>query len=191
MALTFFQVVYSLETAAAYSVGHRFHGLANNSMTQEQRIMLSPGSMEFHLRVSGSKLQLIGWSLYTLLLWTLKLCMLGLYTRLTYVLQRASIAPIAICQILIRISGQNRSSSYATPDQTRIRPDRGHVCGDHHRNSCGMRRAVPQELANPPGSRQYVTPCLCATLESSLEPDCVKTTASLQSPRWTYTSRWS
>lgn len=45
--------------------------------------MLSPSSMEYHLRVGGSKLQLIGWSLYTLLLWILKLCMLGLYTRLT------------------------------------------------------------------------------------------------------------
>lgn len=76
-------MVYSLETAAAYLVGHRFHGLANNSMTAKERTMLSPSSMEYHLRVGGSKLQLIGWSLYTLLLWILKLCMLGLYTRLT------------------------------------------------------------------------------------------------------------
>lgn len=81
--LTFSQVVYSLETAAAYSVGHRFHGLANNSMTDEQRMTLEPSSHEYSLRVGGSKLQLIGWSLYTLLLWLLKLCMLGLYTRLT------------------------------------------------------------------------------------------------------------
>lgn len=80
--LTLPQVVYSLETAAAYSVGYRFHGLANNSMTDEQRLMLSPSSVEYHLRTGGSKLQLIGWSSYTFLLWTLKLCMLGLYTRL-------------------------------------------------------------------------------------------------------------
>ncbi|KAL8686621.1 MAG: hypothetical protein Q9218_006981, partial [Villophora microphyllina] len=39
-------VVYGLETGAAYSVGARFHGLANNSMTDEQRRTLSPDSPE-------------------------------------------------------------------------------------------------------------------------------------------------
>lgn len=81
--LILLQVVYALETAAAYSVGARFHGLANNSMTDDQRKSLSPGSKEYSLRVGGSKLQLIGWSLYTLLLWLLKLCMCIFYTRLT------------------------------------------------------------------------------------------------------------
>ncbi|KAI4102008.1 MAG: hypothetical protein L6R37_004673 [Teloschistes peruensis] len=77
------QVVYGLETGAAYSVGARFHGLANNSMMDEQRRTLSPNSPEYGLRVGGSKLQLIGWSLYTLLLWLLKLCINIFYTRLT------------------------------------------------------------------------------------------------------------
>lgn len=77
------QVVYGLETGAAYSVGALFHGLANNSMTDEERRALSPGSPEYTLRVDGSKLQLIGWSLYTLLLWLLKTCMCVFYTRLT------------------------------------------------------------------------------------------------------------
>ncbi|KAI4202652.1 MAG: hypothetical protein LQ350_002445 [Teloschistes chrysophthalmus] len=80
-------VVYGLETGAAYSVGARFHGLANNSMTDEQRRTLSPDSPEYGLRVGGSKLQLIGWSLYTLLLWLLKLCINIFYTRLTIGLQ--------------------------------------------------------------------------------------------------------
>lgn len=52
-------------------------------MTPDQRRALSPDSEEYHLRVGGSKLQLIGWSLYTLLLWLLKLCMNIFYTRLT------------------------------------------------------------------------------------------------------------
>ena len=52
-------------------------------MTDEARRTLPPDSPEYGLRVGGSKLQLIGWSLYTLLLWLLKLCMTIFYTRLT------------------------------------------------------------------------------------------------------------
>lgn len=52
-------------------------------MTDEQRRSLSPDLPEYGLRVDGSKLQLIGWSLYTLLLWLLKLCINIFYTRLT------------------------------------------------------------------------------------------------------------
>ncbi|CEJ59801.1 hypothetical protein PMG11_08405 [Penicillium brasilianum] len=76
-------VVYGLETGAAYIVGAWFQGLANNSMTDEQRKELSPDSKEYSLRVGGSKIQVIGWSLYTLLLWLLKTCMAIFYSRLT------------------------------------------------------------------------------------------------------------
>ncbi|KAI9732407.1 MAG: hypothetical protein M1834_001615 [Cirrosporium novae-zelandiae] len=76
-------VVYSLETACAYSVGAIYFGVANNGMTDEERASLDPDSHEYYLRVGGSKVQLIGWSLYTLLLWTLKLCMNTFYSRLT------------------------------------------------------------------------------------------------------------
>lgn len=54
-------------------------------MTDEQRINIDPQGEEFAMRVDGSKTQLIGWSLYTLLLWTLKLSMNIFYERLTYV----------------------------------------------------------------------------------------------------------
>ncbi|KAJ5787858.1 hypothetical protein N7457_002848 [Penicillium paradoxum] len=76
-------VVYGLETGAAYMVGAWFMGLANNAMTDEQRINLSPHSEEYRLRVGGSKIQVAGWSLYTLLLWVLKTCMAIFYSRLT------------------------------------------------------------------------------------------------------------
>ncbi|CRL29225.1 unnamed protein product [Penicillium camemberti] len=76
-------VVYGLETGAAYMVGAWFMGLANNSMTDEQRKKLSPDSEEYRLRVGGSKVQVAGWSLYTLLLWLLKTCMAIFYSRLT------------------------------------------------------------------------------------------------------------
>ena len=77
------QVIYGLETGAAYSVGARYMGLANNSMTPQQRAEISPDSKEYHLRVGGSKLQLMGWSSYTLLLWTLKTCVCTYYSRMT------------------------------------------------------------------------------------------------------------
>ena len=76
-------VVYGLETGAACSVGAKWKGLANNSMTDAQRLALSPDSEEFLLRVGGSKTQVMGWSLYTLLLWLLKTCMAVFYSRLT------------------------------------------------------------------------------------------------------------
>ncbi|KAJ4412784.1 hypothetical protein N0V91_000546 [Didymella pomorum] len=76
-------VIYSLETATAYIVGAWWFGLANNGMTDEQRKTLDTESHEYSLRVGGSKTQLVGWSLYTLLLWTLKLCMCHFYSRLT------------------------------------------------------------------------------------------------------------
>ncbi|KAL1849545.1 hypothetical protein Plec18170_007453 [Paecilomyces lecythidis] len=76
-------VIYGLETGAAYSVGAHFHGLANNSMTDEQRANLDPSTPEYHMRVGGSKIQVAGWSLYTTLLWVLKSCMAVFYSRLT------------------------------------------------------------------------------------------------------------
>jgi hypothetical protein len=78
-------VVYGLETGAAYCVGAWWKGLANNYMSDAQRAVLSPDSEEFRLRVGGSKTQVLGWSLYTTLLWLLKACMAIFYSRLTYV----------------------------------------------------------------------------------------------------------
>ncbi|XRM43951.1 hypothetical protein ABZX51_007105 [Aspergillus tubingensis] len=52
-------------------------------MTDAERAALSPSSEEYHLRVGGSKTQVLGWSLYTTLLWLLKSCMAVFYSRLT------------------------------------------------------------------------------------------------------------
>lgn len=75
-----------METVAAFVVVDWFHGFANSSMTDEQRASLSPDSDEYHWRVGGSKVQVIGWSLYVTTLWLLKACMSIFYSRLTYVL---------------------------------------------------------------------------------------------------------
>jgi hypothetical protein len=77
------QVIYALETATAYAVGAWWHGLANNGMTPSQRANLDSTSQEYGLRVGGSKTQLVGWNLYVLLLWSLKMCMCHFYSRLT------------------------------------------------------------------------------------------------------------
>ncbi|PWY90574.1 hypothetical protein BO94DRAFT_593458 [Aspergillus sclerotioniger CBS 115572] len=76
-------VVYGLETGAAYCVSAWWMGLANNSMSDAERASLSPSSHEYHLRVGGSKTQVLGWSLYTTLLWLMKSCMAVFYSRLT------------------------------------------------------------------------------------------------------------
>lgn len=74
-----------METVLAYIVGAYWKGLANNSMTDEERAALDPNSEEWRLRVGGSKTQLSGWLDYTVLLWTLKFCWIFYYSRLTYV----------------------------------------------------------------------------------------------------------
>ncbi|UPL03547.1 hypothetical protein LCI18_014481 [Fusarium solani-melongenae] len=76
-------VVYSIETGLAYSVGNIAKGMANNSMTDEQRAALHPDDTEYQLRVLGSKIQLAGWSTYSFLLWILKGAMCTFYYRLT------------------------------------------------------------------------------------------------------------
>jgi hypothetical protein len=43
-------VFYTAETSLAYSVGHAANGLANNGMTDAQRVALSPDDPEYRLR---------------------------------------------------------------------------------------------------------------------------------------------
>ncbi|KAL8831735.1 MAG: hypothetical protein Q9170_005165 [Blastenia crenularia] len=75
--------LYSAETTVAYYVGAKWKGLANSGITPEERAALDPQGEEYRLRVGGSKNQLVGWLTYTVLLWTLKTCMLVFYSRLT------------------------------------------------------------------------------------------------------------
>ncbi|KAA8894764.1 hypothetical protein FN846DRAFT_900823 [Sphaerosporella brunnea] len=75
--------VYGLDTAAAYMAETQFLGLANNNMNEAYRRGLRPQGLEWALRVHGSKTQLVGWNLYVLVLWSLKLCMAVFYSRLT------------------------------------------------------------------------------------------------------------
>ncbi|XHG05050.1 hypothetical protein AWENTII_008300 [Aspergillus wentii] len=80
-------VVFTLETVAAYLVKAKFNGLTNSYMTDEQRATLDPNSKEWADRVAGSKIQVIGWSLYAMILWLVKASLAVFYSRLTTGLQ--------------------------------------------------------------------------------------------------------
>ncbi|KAH6972115.1 hypothetical protein BKA56DRAFT_593736 [Ilyonectria sp. MPI-CAGE-AT-0026] len=74
---------YTIQSSLAYSVGSIAHGLANNGMTDAERSALSPEDHEYSARVLGSKIQVAGWTIYSALIWSLKLSLLYFYTRLT------------------------------------------------------------------------------------------------------------
>ncbi|KAH8729206.1 hypothetical protein BGZ61DRAFT_515353 [Ilyonectria robusta] len=76
------------ETFLGYTVGTWYHGLTNSGMTDEQRAALSPDSDEYKWRVGGSKNQVIGWSVYTTVMWIIKASMCAFYLRLTAGLMR-------------------------------------------------------------------------------------------------------
>ncbi|KAF7526440.1 hypothetical protein PCG10_004136 [Penicillium crustosum] len=80
-------IFFVLETVAAYLVGAKFEGLTNSYMTPEQRATLDPNSTEWSHRVAGSKIQIIGWSLYVAILWLVKFSLAVFYSRLTTGLQ--------------------------------------------------------------------------------------------------------
>ncbi|KAH8655344.1 hypothetical protein BX600DRAFT_439857 [Xylariales sp. PMI_506] len=81
--MPFTGVVFTAETVAAYLVGAWFQGLTNSYMTDNERANLDPDSEEYFNRQWGSKIQVIGWSFYAFILWSLKFSIAGLYSRLT------------------------------------------------------------------------------------------------------------
>ncbi|KAM0397010.1 hypothetical protein ACHAQC_004539, partial [Fusarium culmorum] len=76
-------IFYTIQTTLAYNIGILAHSLANNGMSEAERASISPSDSEYDLRVIGSKIQVAGWTIYSALIWSLKLSMLYFYTRLT------------------------------------------------------------------------------------------------------------
>ncbi|CAK7226373.1 hypothetical protein SBRCBS47491_006210 [Sporothrix bragantina] len=76
-------VFYTAQSTLAYFDVNVYGGIANNSMTDEQRASLATTSEEFHNRVMGSKIQVAGWTTYMFLIFILRVCMLFFYRRLT------------------------------------------------------------------------------------------------------------
>ncbi|KAJ6094200.1 hypothetical protein N7467_003045 [Penicillium canescens] len=80
-------IVFVLETVAAYLVVANYQGLTNSYMTDEERKSVDLSSKEASNRVAGSKIQVIGWSLYVAILWLVKVSLAVFYSRLTTGLQ--------------------------------------------------------------------------------------------------------
>ncbi|KAI5862616.1 hypothetical protein GGS23DRAFT_84572 [Durotheca rogersii] len=76
-------IIFALDIVAAYLVVALFGGLTNSYMTDAERERLHPDDPEYFNRQWGSKIQVIGWSLYAFGLWTLKFCVAVFYGRLT------------------------------------------------------------------------------------------------------------
>ncbi|KUJ24546.1 uncharacterized protein LY89DRAFT_634695 [Mollisia scopiformis] len=75
-------LIYTAQSTLAYTAVNHGQGLANNGMTDAERAELSPDSTEYHLRVFGSKIQIVGWTTYVCLICTLKMAVLVFYIRL-------------------------------------------------------------------------------------------------------------
>ncbi|RDL35323.1 uncharacterized protein BP5553_07254 [Venustampulla echinocandica] len=76
------QLLYSAQSTLAYFAVNHGQGLANNAMTDAERAALSVDSTEYQLRVFGSKIQVVGWSTYSCLIFSLKIAVLVFYIRL-------------------------------------------------------------------------------------------------------------
>ncbi|TVY93242.1 hypothetical protein LAWI1_G002373 [Lachnellula willkommii] len=75
-------LLYTTQSTLAYFAVNYGHSYANNGMTPAARAALSPESTEYHLRIFGSKLQVVGWTSYVCLIATLKTALLVFYIRL-------------------------------------------------------------------------------------------------------------
>ncbi|TLD28589.1 hypothetical protein PspLS_04054 [Pyricularia sp. CBS 133598] len=73
---------YASQCSLGYSIGNVAKGFANNGMTPEERANLDPNGPEYGFRIIGSQIQIAGWTMYSTLIWSLKLSMLFFYMRL-------------------------------------------------------------------------------------------------------------
>ncbi|KAL1968059.1 hypothetical protein VTN77DRAFT_2189 [Rasamsonia byssochlamydoides] len=125
-------MVFTGETVAAYLIGAKFHSLTNSIMTPEQRATLSPDSEEYYDRVWGSKIQVIGWSLYACILWLLKFCVAIFYSRLTTGLMhlaiRVRIAYILLGATYIMVALSILLGCQPMHKYWQINPDPGNLC---------------------------------------------------------------
>lgn len=91
-------------------------------MTDEERANIDINGREHYNRVWGSKIQVIGWSLYACILWSLKFCITAFYGRLTCV-------PAYIRTLLSLTSSQLRIDSPQNSCDFRLHHSRRHIFG--------------------------------------------------------------
>ena len=144
------QLLFTAEVVAAYLVGANFGGLTNSYMTAEERANLDVNSEEHYNRVMGSKVQVIGWSLYAAILWCLKVCVTALYGRLTY-----ETPTLTVVNSLLTCNRQNWHLSPGDSRTAGICHPLGHVSGRRSHHPLFM-PAFPPFLAGEPESWQAV-----------------------------------
>ncbi|KAI1075856.1 hypothetical protein F5B20DRAFT_584819 [Whalleya microplaca] len=145
-------VVFTLETVAAYLVGANFQGLTNSYMTNEQRATLDPNSVEYFNRQWGSKIQVIGWSFYAFILWSLKVCIAVFYSRLTAGLQhlrlRVRIAYILLGVTYLTVALTILLSCQPMSKFWQINPDPGNLCQPTNSRAYVLVVVIPNVLTD-------------------------------------------
>ncbi|PNH45141.1 hypothetical protein VD0004_g2640 [Verticillium dahliae] len=125
-------IVFTLEVVAAYLVGAEFQGLTNSYMTDAERALLDPVSREYFNRVWGSKIQVIGWSLYVFILWALKFCVTAFYSRLTsgltHLRTRVRIAYVLLIITYLTVALTLLLSCQPMHNFWQVNPDPGTLC---------------------------------------------------------------
>ncbi|EED17080.1 hypothetical protein TSTA_021370 [Talaromyces stipitatus ATCC 10500] len=125
-------VLFTAELVLAYMVVAKFDGLTNSYMTPEERAALDPNSYEYYQRVSGSKIQVAGWSIYVMTLWSGKFCLAIFYSRLTMGLSqfemRVHIAYILLGTTYIATALSILLSCRPMNKFWQIDPDPGNTC---------------------------------------------------------------
>ncbi|KAJ9314485.1 hypothetical protein DTO271D3_5223 [Paecilomyces variotii] len=145
-------IVFIMETVAAYLVGAKFGGLTNSYMTPEERAELDPNSKEYYDRVWGSKIQVIGWSFYVFILWTIKFCLAFFYARLTtglaYMELRVKIAYVVLGATYIMVCLTLLLSCRPMHKFWQINPDPGNICQATHSQVYVYIAVVPNVLTD-------------------------------------------
>ncbi|KAL4959768.1 uncharacterized protein BDV14DRAFT_184071 [Aspergillus stella-maris] len=125
-------IVFAIEVTLAYLVGSKYDGLTNSYMTDEQRAALDPSSREYYNRQMGSKIQVAGWSLYTMVLWLIKGSLAVFYSRLTTGLShlptRVRIAYIMLGATYLGVALTIVLSCQPMKKFWQINPDPGNIC---------------------------------------------------------------
>ncbi|KAL2839631.1 hypothetical protein BJY01DRAFT_250360, partial [Aspergillus pseudoustus] len=124
--------VFAVEVSLAYLVGAKYGGLTNSYMTDEQRAAIDPSSREYYNRVWGSKIQVMGWSLYALVLWLVKFSLAVFYSRLTtglnHLPSRVRIAYILLGATYLAVALTIVLSCQPMHRFWQISPDPGNTC---------------------------------------------------------------
>ncbi|KAF7718969.1 Uncharacterized protein PECH_006315 [Penicillium ucsense] len=125
-------IVFVLETVAAYLVGANYEGLTNSYISPSERQAIVPNSKEWNNRVAGSKIQVLGWSLYVAILWLVKFALAVFYSRLTTGLQNLP-QRVRIAYVILGVTWLATQLSLLLSCQPfhafwQINPDPGDVC---------------------------------------------------------------